>query len=456
MKFFLLIALLFSSSFAANKAFLTEHFRILIGESYANDQATLDIVDLVKVSAQKSWQVVVDELGFIPPAFTTDRKIDIYLADTNARDREYNVELMLDDSTAGYTTTYNDTGDAYLVINSYLTPDVLQVTVAHEFFHLIQFHYLGDINSIPDDQWYPNIWWLEATAVLVEDEVYDEVDDYLYYIDDFFDNPALNIETYDGWHEYAMVIYAKYFLEKYGLDLIKKTFESFDRDNTNFFSLLDTLLQRDYNSSIAEALSGFTLWVAYSSDYFEEGSLYPNATLSVVSPQRGGIAKLDTLSIKEGWNLVSLPQNVQLPNGVLDDLLEKVEVLWTYDQEVWNVKTDLVVPDYYDQMQTIYADQGFWVKANKAFDLPLSTHLSVDTRRFERLMQEATRGWYLVGTDKDSYITEVLSSNSNMQSVWSYDNGVWKTSAPIEGYESLDQLKKSDGFWVYIKYEERK
>jgi hypothetical protein len=185
MKFFLLIALLFSSSFAANKAFLTEHFRILIGESYANDQATLDIVDLVKVSAQKSWQVVVDELGFIPPAFTTDRKIDIYLADTNARDREYNVELMLDDSTAGYTTTYNDTGDAYLVINSYLTPDVLQVTVAHEFFHLIQFHYLGDINSIPDDQWYPNIWWLEATAVLVEDEVYDEVDDYLYYIDDF-------------------------------------------------------------------------------------------------------------------------------------------------------------------------------------------------------------------------------------------------------------------------------
>ena len=48
----------------------------------------------------------------------------------------------------------------------------LQVTIAHEYFHAVQFGY--DIAEDP--------WFLEATAAWVEDIMYDRVDDNLQYL----------------------------------------------------------------------------------------------------------------------------------------------------------------------------------------------------------------------------------------------------------------------------------
>ena len=50
--------------------------------------------------------------------------------------------------------------------------DSLRVTAAHEFFHAIQFNY----DTTDDD------WFMEGTAVWVEDQVYDGINDYLNYL----------------------------------------------------------------------------------------------------------------------------------------------------------------------------------------------------------------------------------------------------------------------------------
>ena len=53
----------------------------------------------------------------------------------------------------------------------------MKVTAVHEFFHIVQAEY--DQWPTSDDK---NMWWEENTAVWIEDELYDEVNDYLNYL----------------------------------------------------------------------------------------------------------------------------------------------------------------------------------------------------------------------------------------------------------------------------------
>ncbi len=102
--------------------------------------------------------------------------IDVYLADIGS------------DGLYGYCASDEDIADsgpydawAYCVLdNDYSRAEFptnsptenLQVTVAHEYFHAVQFGY-----DLAEDA-----WLLEATAAWVEDELFDEVDDNVQYL----------------------------------------------------------------------------------------------------------------------------------------------------------------------------------------------------------------------------------------------------------------------------------
>ena len=65
----------------------------------------------------------------------------------------------------------------------------IRVTCAHEFFHAIQYSMAHQVQGgIYLDQ-FP-VSWLEGTAVLMEELLFDDVDDYIQYTHDFFRNPA--------------------------------------------------------------------------------------------------------------------------------------------------------------------------------------------------------------------------------------------------------------------------
>ena len=72
-----------------------------------------------------------------------------------------------------------------------------------------------------------NIWWLEATSVLVEDEVYDDINDYINFLSPFFNASYRSFELKNGSHEYSMAIFAKFLIEYYEIELIKKKFREF-------------------------------------------------------------------------------------------------------------------------------------------------------------------------------------------------------------------------------------
>ncbi len=100
----------------------------------------------------------------------------------------------------------------------------LQVTIAHEYFHAVQFGY--DIAEDP--------WFLEATAAWVEDIMYDQVDDNVQYLRQSpLRMPRTPMDTFGGVFHYGIWIFFRYVSERYnelqgGLptivrDMIRKT-----------------------------------------------------------------------------------------------------------------------------------------------------------------------------------------------------------------------------------------
>ncbi|MCX6401683.1 MAG: hypothetical protein NTX33_17355 [Propionibacteriales bacterium] len=84
--------------------------------------------------------------------------------------------------------------------------DSLQVTVAHEYFHAVQFAY----DFLEDG------WFMEATAAWVEDEVFDAVNDnYQYLFSSSLSNPARSLDEYGDSFHYGAWIFFRFLSERF-------------------------------------------------------------------------------------------------------------------------------------------------------------------------------------------------------------------------------------------------
>ena len=212
------------------------------------------------------WTKEIDDMGYEPP--TSDGSMDggFDLFDV----------YVLDIGAYGYTSIANNL--AYMVIHndfigfsSNYDPEGSQkgnmkVTAAHEFFHAIQYEY---------NDW-SSLWWEEISAVWMEDEVFDYVDDYLRYLPDRLNNLHLSLD-YDlanpDYFIYGGVIWAKFLAETYGADFIRDVFE---RSSEIYLypakqATEDILL--NYDSDWGEALAQF--YIKNLTMDYEEGALYP-------------------------------------------------------------------------------------------------------------------------------------------------------------------------------------
>ena len=81
----------------------------------------------------------------------------------------------------------------------------VQVTAVHEFFHAIQFSY----------NCYERFWFMEATAVWSEDELYNNVNDHYRYISSWFSNINKSLDD-ESSHMYGSFIFFQYIDEHLG------------------------------------------------------------------------------------------------------------------------------------------------------------------------------------------------------------------------------------------------
>lgn len=242
---------------------------------------------------EESRRVIVEELGYRPPPMDYryhdqyeamdsddggDGLYDVYISDLPSQFSGYTrpEAVTTGASLPSYIVVDNDFAESRRTVEKAL--DLLRITVAHEYFHAVQFGY--DAGEAA--------FWLEQSAVWIEEQVYDEVDDYLTYLptfSGFLTEPWLALDTSNGEHEYAGVLWPLYLEKRHDRDLIRNIWERSATEHA--LEAIDGGL-RSVGSDLASAFQEFTTWNVFTDSranadrFYEEGASYPPVELSAL------------------------------------------------------------------------------------------------------------------------------------------------------------------------------
>ena len=238
-----------------------------------------DYVNKVADIADSVWEFEVNHLGFPAPPPDTgggDTLKDIYIIGLGSQ--FYGMTWYEDQITLqSYTSfieidndfnfwPYNESDE----MESRL--DAARVTIAHEFFHTI--HYAMDATEYENHGGYDFLPWWEMSAVWMEEMMYDDINDYYYYLPYYYDYPWLGLQhaIYTNTvHQYSAAIFPLYLSEKFVTSLIKDIWEgcalqpgpqflqAIDAALVDYTITSDTLnIIPDYD--IHKAFSEFSVW----------------------------------------------------------------------------------------------------------------------------------------------------------------------------------------------------
>lgn len=258
-------------------------------------QATLDTFAGV-------YDLEVGAYGFLAPIPDNtsannggNGKTDIYLADLGGDRAPFFGYCTSDDPHAfdpGYH--YYDVS-AYCVVDedfrnfgSSETPQGFrEVTAAHEYFHAIQFHY----------DWFEDLWLMEGTAMFMEDQYADGVDDSVNYLEQStILSPWVPVDRGAEGFEYGAWIWWRFLTEDVGQlanpQMIREVWEGvasahIDTDGPGPDTVANDRYSLQGLRNVVRAhglvfrdLFGKFAWAnRLPSTFYEEGSSYPAATV---------------------------------------------------------------------------------------------------------------------------------------------------------------------------------
>ncbi|MGB9561792.1 MAG: MXAN_6640 family putative metalloprotease, partial [bacterium] len=227
------------------------------------------------------WAFEIDTLGYpAPPSdrgLGGDNRYDVYIRSIDA----YGVTWQESEGPEPWDDyiSYIEINNDFSAFPPNTDPDghtsgALKVTSAHEFFHAIQ---MG-INADTDG------WWMEMTAVWMEETAYDTVNDYYNYLRDFFGSPEVSLIAYDGSHEYGAGLFPLYLSTKWGVNIIRSIWS-----NCKWHSAFEaiSLTLDSIGTTIDEAVLEFFVWNYFTSirddgHHYPEGSSYPGVRFESV------------------------------------------------------------------------------------------------------------------------------------------------------------------------------
>ncbi|MCM2272792.1 MAG: hypothetical protein NDJ18_09605 [candidate division Zixibacteria bacterium] len=191
-------------------------------------------VEATALIADSVYDHIINQLGYpIPPSDGfypegADPSYDIYLV--NLSSNLYGLTYMDSvwaDSVGYYQSTSfivldNDYGD----LDGYQSRplDAIRVTTAHEFFHAVQFG-IDPFEAEDFDQAVQKRYWMEISSVWMEEEVYDNINDYYVYLPYFFNDPTVSLQRFASGdnHPYASGIFGVFLSERFNRDVMRET-----------------------------------------------------------------------------------------------------------------------------------------------------------------------------------------------------------------------------------------
>lgn len=242
-----------------------------------------DYVDRVMTAYEQVWDTEINTLGYRMPLKDSPesdggRSLDVYLADIG------------NEGLYGYCTNDNPRPgrrqSAYCVIDDDFSANefapgtsglaAMKVTGAHEFFHAVQFAY----------DWDERLFFMEGTAVWVEDEVFDAINaNYDYLHDSALHQPEVSLDAGDFREdenfEYGSWLFWRFLSERDDDDIIKEIWEGAAGPAELFPSLRSALQAR--GTTLPNTMGDFSMWNrainANNSGLlkYEEGTAYMTA-----------------------------------------------------------------------------------------------------------------------------------------------------------------------------------
>jgi len=228
-----------------------------------------DYVDSTLVYLEYAWDLSVNQLGYLEPLTDNGKgggdEIDVYLKELNNVYGQTWPETTMGSYTSSYIEIDNDFSEDIYYTQGY---DALRVTTAHEFFHTIHFSYYYDANM-------SLAWWMEHTAVWIEDRAWDDVNDYLAYLQYFFNSKETPLTTSNGKFEYGAAIWAIYLAKKFGDDIIKDLWEHISKLRSADIAAFDDIIPIGLPSALGE----FAVWNYFTEDRANTNDFYPDGDL---------------------------------------------------------------------------------------------------------------------------------------------------------------------------------
>lgn len=254
------------TSFVTPKRMFRIHFR-----KTGYDAPLYDLNELA-TAADSVYTYEINILGYPPPP-KDDREggddlYDIYIQNLGTGNYGYTEQdrSIGNNTYTSFTVIDNDFGEG---VNTHGI-DGARVTIAHEFHHAIQ---LGNYGFFDRD-----IFFHEITSTAMEEFVFPNIDDYIYYIGTYFRNPQKSFNSTSIDDGYSRAIWNLFLRERFGVNIIKKIWELMPSERA---LLAMTNAINKENSSFKVEFNTFGVWTYFTggrsipNKYFGEAAKYP-------------------------------------------------------------------------------------------------------------------------------------------------------------------------------------
>lgn len=187
----------------------------------SNGNGVPDFVQKVTRTAEHVHSIQNDKLGWREPKSDgriggSHGKTDIYLSQVG---RELFGYASPDPAQETRRHPQPRRLHGYLVLDNDYSPfefpgtsptEDLQVTLAHEYNHILQFGYDA----------YQDLWFAESSATWMEDQVYDGIDDYLRYVRRWVHSDSTPL-TASSMKQYGTAVWNQWLARRYGRPIVR-------------------------------------------------------------------------------------------------------------------------------------------------------------------------------------------------------------------------------------------
>jgi len=258
-----------------------------------------EYVDSVGAIFDHCWDMEVGLMGFRPPppdaGIGGGTEYDVYIVSQAVTDfgfTSWEGETQLESGARDRFVTFIEIDNDYF---SQRTKglDGVRVTAAHEFHHALQIGSYGIWNTVPNSDFY----FYELTSVWMEEEVYDDVNDYYFDLALFLQTfkeasgrsrPFTTFDRTTGYAGYERSIWNQYLERRFGRDIIREIWEGML--SLPALNSMDRVLG-NRGSSLKAAFAEFSSWNIFTGPradslrYYPEGasfpSIQPNVTVTL-------------------------------------------------------------------------------------------------------------------------------------------------------------------------------